>query len=430
MDIRKLLNNRILKNVTLLVSGTAIAQIILMLFQLVLRRLYSPEVFGAFSVYMSIVGILIILSTMRYELAVVLPKEDRKASGLVAGGILISLTINILVLIITIIFKKYIVNWLDFPEKYGYWLYFVPLSTFLFSTYQFLNYWLTRNSAFKAISINKVSRRLSEGIVQSIFGAIKSPSGLFAGDIVGNAANITAGYYQAKRKGFTFKNLSFRKIRASLRRYSSFPKYQTIPAVLNAASMLLPVFFINKFYSSDTAGYFDLSRQMLIVPISFITASLSQVLLKELSDRVKNNAKLTPSILKTAMYLSIGILPFMIVIMIWGEGLFSFFFSETWRVSGNYSAILAPAFAVQFIVSPLSISFTVLEKLKVLAAWQICYFGAVLALLSLSHLSITYFLAIYTGINIVAYSIYFLLIINCTRRYDKRTENEIQTHIE
>lgn len=424
MEIRKLLNNRILKNVTLLVSGTAIAQIILMLFQLVLRRLYSPEVFGAFSVYMSIVGILVILSTMRYELAVVLPKEDRKASGLVAGGILISLTINILVLIITIIFKTYIIKWLDFPAEYGYWLYFVPLSTFLFSTYQFFNYWLTRNSAFKAISINKVSRRLSEGIVQTIFGAVKSASGLFTGDIVGNVANITAGFYQTKRKGFTFSNLSWRKIKASLKRYSSFPKYQTIPAVLNTASMLLPIFLINKFYSSETAGYFDLSRQMLIVPISFITASLSQVLLKELSDRVKNNAKLTPSILKTAMYLSIGIIPFMVVIMIWGEGLFSFFFSETWRVSGSYSAILAPAFAVQFIVSPLSISFTVLEKLKVLAAWQICYFGAVLALLSLSYLPITHFLAIYTGINIVAYTIYFLLIINCTRKYDKRTGNE------
>ncbi len=424
MEIRKLLNNRILKNVTLLVSGTAIAQIILMLFQLVLRRLYSPEVFGAFSVYMSIVGILVILSTMRYELAVVLPKEDRKASGLVAGGILISLAINILVLIITIIFKAYIIKWLDFPAEYGYWLYFVPLSTFLFSTYQFFNYWLTRNSAFKAISINKVSRRLSEGIVQTIFGAVKSASGLFTGDIVGNAANITAGFYQAKRKGFTFCNLSWRKIKASLKRYSSFPKYQTIPAVLNTASMLLPIFLINKFYSSETAGYFDLSRQMLIVPISFITASLSQVLLKELSDKVKNNAKLTPSILKTAMYLSIGIIPFMVVIMIWGEGLFSFFFSETWRVSGSYSAILAPAFAVQFIVSPLSISFTVLEKLKVLAAWQICYFGAVLALLSLSYLPITHFLAIYTGINIIAYTIYFLLIINCTRKYDKRTGNE------
>ena len=424
MEIRKLLNNRILKNVTLLVSGTAIAQIILMLFQLVLRRLYSPEVFGAFSVYMSIVGILVILSTMRYELAVVLPKEDRKASGLVAGGIFISLAVNILALIITVIFKTYIISWLDFPEEYGYWLYFVPLSTFLFSVYQLLNYWLTRNSAFKAISINKVFRRLSEGITQTGLGFAKSPFGLFAGDIIGNSVNIASGFYQAKRKGFTFKNLSIKKIRASLKRYSSFPKYQTIPAVLNTASMLLPVFFINKFYSSETAGYFDLSRQMLIVPISFITASLSQVLLKELSDRVKNNAKLTPSILKTAMYLSIGILPFMIVIMIWGEGLFSFFFSETWRVSGSYSAILAPAFAVQFIVSPLSISFTVLEKLKVLAAWQVCYFGTVLALLCLSFLPITYFLAIYTGINIVAYTIYFLLIINCTRNYDKRTGNE------
>ncbi len=218
--------------------------------------------------------------------------------------------------------------------------------------------------------------------------------------------------------------MSWRKIKASLKRYSSFPKYQTIPAVLNTASMLLPVFFINKFYSSDTAGYFDLSRQMLIVPISFITASLSQVLLKELSDKVKSNAKLSPSILKTAMYLTIGILPFMIVIMIWGEWIFSFFFSDIWSLSGKYSAILAPAFAVQFIVSPLSISFTVLEKLKVLAVWQICYFGAVLSLIWIKFLPITHFLAIYTGINILAYTIYFILIINCTRKYDKRTGNE------
>ncbi len=419
MKIKNILKNSIFKNVATLVSGTAIAQLILIGFQLILRRLYSPEVFGAFAVYMSITGILIILSTLRYELAVVLPEEDRKANSIVIGGIIISLLINTFVLFVIIFFKNSIINILDFPSKYSFWLYFVPLSTFLFSSYQMMNYWLTRNGAFKAIATNKVFRRSSEGITQSIFGILTSNIGLFIGDIIGSLTNNMSGIYQIKKKGFTLKTISVKKVKSSLKRYSGFPKYQALPAILNTTSMLLPVFIINKFFSAHTVGYYDLSRQILAVPIAFITASLSQVLLKEFSDKIKGRKPLLKNVIKTSLYLTIGILPFVIAIIFWGQELFSFVFSDTWKESGIYSAILVPAFAIQFIVSPLSISFTVLEKLKTLAIWQILYFVAISSLILFKNLNIEYFLLLYTIINLSAYLIYYLLILSICRKYDK-----------
>ncbi len=418
IQIKEILKNSILKNVATLVSGTAIAQLILIGFQLILRRLYSPEVFGAFAVYMSIAGILIILSTLRYEFAVVLPEEERKANSIVVGGITISLIINILALLIILLFKDWIIKVFVFPEKYSFWLYFIPLSTFLFSSYQMLNFWLTRKGAFKSIATNKVFRRSFEGIIQSGFGLLSSNIGLILGDILGSFANIISGIYQAKKNGFSIKVISTKKIKSSLKRYRGFPKYQALPAILNTTSILLPVFLINKYFSPETVGFFDLSRQILAVPIAFITASLSQVLLKDYSDKVKKGNPLMRGVLKTSLLLTLGMIPFVVAIVFWGQELFSFVFSSTWKQSGIYSAILVPAFAIQFIVSPLSISFTVLEKLKTLAIWQILYFGSILSLILFKDLSIEKFLLLYTIINLSAYLIYYFLILSICKKYD------------
>lgn len=416
---KNLLGNRILKHAATLISGTVIAQVILIAVQLIIRRMYSADDFGAFSLYMSIVGVLVVVVTMRYELAVVLPKEEKTSVAILVGGIFISLIINSIILAAIYFFQQPIIRMLNFPVEYAHWLYLVPLSTLLFSVYQFFNYWLTRRSAFKAISLNKVCRRTSEGVTQIGAGVAKIQVGLPVGDIVGNSVNIISAYFQAARRGLTFKGQSPDTVVQALKEYNNFPKYQAVPAVLNTLSMLLPVFFLNAFFGVTVTGYFDLSRQILAVPIAFITASLMQVLLKELRDKVVEKQRITPTIMKTAIVLTAIILPFVAIILLWGPQLFSFFFSSVWEESGRYAQILTFAFAIQFVVSPLSICFTVLEKLKTLAAWQIGYFLLVLALYFFRHLPVDQFLWIFTALNILAYSIYFILILFNCKKFDR-----------
>ena len=70
------LNAEITKNSFTLVSSTIVAQAIPLLLHPVLRRIYSPETFGAFAVYLNILSILVVITTFRYETAIVLPKSD------------------------------------------------------------------------------------------------------------------------------------------------------------------------------------------------------------------------------------------------------------------------------------------------------------------------------------------------------------------
>ena len=80
--VKKIFGNTIIKNLSYLVTGTALAQVLIILFQLILRRIYTPADFGAFAVYMSIIGIIAVIASLRYEQTIILPADDNKAYNL------------------------------------------------------------------------------------------------------------------------------------------------------------------------------------------------------------------------------------------------------------------------------------------------------------------------------------------------------------
>ena len=60
-----------------LASGTAIAQLLLVLAMPVLTRLYTPADYGALAVYSSTLTVLLVLASLRYEVAIPLPENER-----------------------------------------------------------------------------------------------------------------------------------------------------------------------------------------------------------------------------------------------------------------------------------------------------------------------------------------------------------------
>ncbi|MCD4745757.1 MAG: oligosaccharide flippase family protein [Bacteroidales bacterium] len=419
MTKKEIFSSEFLRNILTLISGTAIAQLIPVAMQLILRRIYTPEVFGAFAVYMSLVGILVVVSTLRYEMAIVLPEKDKDATNIVGLSIFISVSINVIFFLILLIFKEQIIKLLDFPVEYSYWLYLIPLSTLLLSTYQALNYWLIRKKAFKASSINKISRRSAEGIIQASMGFLKKPLGLALGDIIGNLANNISGLIQLKKNDFKFSNINFVTIKYVAKRYIEFPKYQAFPYLLNTISLLFPVLIINRIYSEDITGYFDLSRMVLALPLSLITMSISQVLFQKISEKRNKGEKILKDILNTSKTLALLTIPAIIILYFWGTELFGFVFGKTWEISGDYTSILVFSYSIKFIVSPISIVFPALEKIKIGAIWQIFYFCTIIILVFLPEIAIKDFLFIYVGIELIAYAIYFFMIYKVTQNYDK-----------
>ncbi|MCK5823357.1 MAG: oligosaccharide flippase family protein [Bacteroidales bacterium] len=417
-------NNEFVKNLVTLISGTAIAQIIAVLFQLIVRRIYTPADFGAFAVYMSLVGIVATVVTLRYELAIVLPKKDKTAANVFFLSIIINFLFSLLLFIAVLIFKDKLVSFLNFPADYSYWLFFVPLSVFLFSLYQSINYWLIRKKAYKSSSINKIVRRSAEGSVQASFGYLKVPFGLVIGDFVGNIANNISGFYQILKNKFKFSYINKTELIYVLKRYKEFPKYNTFPALFNSISLLLPIILINKFYSQTLTGYFDLSRVVLAMPLALITTSLSQVLLQHISEKKNKHDSIKKYILNISVILFITALIGVTVFSLWSVNIFSFVFGENWIMSGEFTKILIFSYAIKFIVSPLSVIFTSLERIKIGSIWQFFYFCLIISLLFFRSFDILIFLKIYVIIDLIAYSVYFLLILFVSNQYEKSLKNK------
>ena len=76
---KKLLKSEFSRNVMTLLTGSVIAQFIPLLLTPILSRLFSPEEFGLFAFYISIITLFSAIATGRYELAILLPKDDKKA---------------------------------------------------------------------------------------------------------------------------------------------------------------------------------------------------------------------------------------------------------------------------------------------------------------------------------------------------------------
>ena len=118
------------RNVFALMTGTTIAQAIPIAISPILTRIYTPEDFGVFALYMAIASILSVIATGRYELAIMLPKKDEDAINIAALSIIISFFVSFVSLLIVFVFNAQITNLLGNPEISN-WLYFIPLTVLL-----------------------------------------------------------------------------------------------------------------------------------------------------------------------------------------------------------------------------------------------------------------------------------------------------------
>jgi len=414
-----LLRSELLRSASILISGTVIAQLISILLQPFLRRFFSPESFGIYSVYLSLIGIIIVISSLRYDDAIVLPKTDKESANVLSLALIFSFIFDLLLFVFVMITGGKIITFLNLPSNFPVRvLYIIPLGAFLYNSYQCINYWLIRKRKFYSVSLNKLLRRGSEGISQVTFALIKKSNGLIYSDIIGQSVNVITVIIQTINNGLTFRVVSLTKLKYVFKKYKDFPKFNLIPAFMSTCSYMLPPIFINKFFSSESAGFFDLTKLLLSVPLALVATSFSSVLLQRVSEKFNNRQsflnELRPVILVVGLISLIEIL----AIVFFGENLFRFIFGDTWLFSGKISKIMVWSFTFNFIVSTFTTIFVSMRKIKTYSIYQLFYFIAILALLFFKNLGFVEFLKIYVIIEVICYTVLTAIMIFTITRYE------------
>lgn len=425
--LKKIKQSEFLSNSLILITGTLIAQLIPILLQPFLRRMFSPSEFGYFAIYTTIVGVLISLSNLKYENAIVVAKKNETANDLLKGGIIISFFFSSVILILMILFES---TWTAFFEisdfnKNIFWL--IPISVFALSSYQCMNFWFIRFKKFKTSSANKLIRRSSEGSSQLFLGFLKKSktvksnfNGLIIGGVIGDVSNFIFGLWQCRKYGLKWTQFNFKNIKYALKKHKEFPIFNALPSFLNTFSLMFPIIIVSFLFGNEITGQFDLSRVVLALPLALISVSVSQVYLQRISEQIKNKQKIFKEYKKMLLLLASLSIPGAIIGYLICEPIFILFFGENWTTAIKITQILIFSYAIKFIVSPLSVSIIALEKLKWSALWQFSYFILIISLFFLKGKSFEEFFIIYAILEIVIYLLYFVITTYLILSHDKQ----------
>lgn len=353
------------RNVLTLMTGTTIAQAIPIAISPILTRLYSPEDFGLFGLYMSMVTMLSVLTTGRYELAIMLPKKDEDAINLLMLSLIISVFVSIFFLIIILIFNQEITKVLGNPSISN-WLYMIPISIFFIGIYQSFTLWHNRKKRYKDLAKTRVIQNGIMGIGNIGLGTVfTGVLGLIVGLLLGQILAIyklihTSTLYDKK----IYSYVSSLKIKSLAKKYIKFPKYDILAAFSNVASQQVPHILFNALFSSTIAGYFYLTQRMMSMPVNLISSAVLDVFKEQAAKDYKkegNASKIYIATFKKLFLLSI--IP-SVLIYIFSVDIFMIVFGEKWNIAGEYAQILVPMLFLRFISNPLSFMFYIGEKQK------------------------------------------------------------------
>ncbi len=350
------------KSVLTLIGGTTIAQALNFIFSPITTRLFSPEVFGDLSVFTSITGIIGIIICLRYELAIVLPQDDDEGFSLLKLCLIFATIISILAGTIFLFAGNAIYASFGAPNLVQYW-YYVPISLFLTGIIQACNYWLTRTRQFVVLSWNKVIPVIVVNVVSIGLGLLGNRAlgaRLFA-IFLSNIANIAVLAKAVAPEFISKKHATQSNYQQLIKKYKNFLIYDIWGALLNNLSWMIVPILMNAYYGSNAAGQYSIGMRVIQIPASLIGASISQVFLKNASEKRFSYSLYSYSI-ETAKKLFKYTAPIGIFLLFFGKPIFHIIFGNQWDLAGIYSQILAPWAVLWFISSPLSAIYTICQK--------------------------------------------------------------------
>ena len=368
--LSKLPKNLFVRNASVLVGGTLMAQILLVIASPMLTRLYTPEDFGLLAVYVSMLAITLLLASLRYDLAIPLPKNDVEAADIAVLSLILVVITSFLVAIIVLVSRENIAEILDLPELVSH-LWLLPLGTLFGGMYNVFNRWSVRTKHFGLIASTNIRKTFALLVIQLSafkFGGIA----LLLGQVISHGV----GVLRLARP--SFNDVSLNGIRDAALRYKRFPFYSSPAGLARVLGVELPSFVLTAAFSPAAAGLYALTKRVCGVPAAVIGGAVSQVFVASAADAYRDGT--LGALVRTfhAKMAYIG-LPFMLLLMMLGPKLFGIIFGSAWIQAGEFACWMAPWLYLGFVSSPISTVTAIMELQKqglvfhlVLLAFRIC----------------------------------------------------------
>ena len=330
------------RGVAVLAGGTAFGQALTILASPVLTRLYGPADFGALAVYTSMLGIAGALAALSYHQAIPLPEGDDDAAQVLGLSLILTVLVAGLVAVAVVLGGSRLVKFLDAPALVPY-LWMIPLGVLGLTAYEVLTQWAVRRRTFPAIARTAVARGAAQtgtqlGLGFAGFGSFGLLLGQLLAQWVGSGSLLRRAFRESRME---LRGITASGMRVAASRFSRFPRYMAPSVLLNVAGMHAPALLLSYFFGPIVTGFYALGARILMMPVSLIAKSASQVFFASAPGYLREGRLGTEVEVLFRRMLRLTLAP-VLIIAVSAPALFAVIFGEEWREAGVYLAWLAP----------------------------------------------------------------------------------------
>lgn len=410
--MKKILEKYIDSSVLTLLSGTAFSQLIPILASLILTRIYQPSQFGLYAAYFAVVFPLSIISSLRYEMTIILPRRIQHASMLfLSSTILCSIFCCILWVILAgalTFYQPSDVLYINYS-----WVQLIPVGVFFTTFFQIMSIWSNRLETYGILAQARIYQTIISAIFSIGLGYLKADvMSLILGNITGLFFGNTFILLR-HRKTFCFENSSlnylYRKSLVLLKENIKTPKYLLPAHLINAIYSQIPIYLFSFFYGPTVVGYFSLAQRSVRLPTAVISNSFGEVFRQRASQLFTSKKSIVKVYKRTLKKLIIIAAAPFLVLGLMGPSLFSFFFGTTWNESGAYVQVLVIMYFMQFISTPFNSIFLIYQRQDIelrINVISVVLNTMILVVGGFLHIDIFLIIGLYSVLNALIYLVF------------------------
>jgi len=403
----RLRGNEFARNTAILSLGTAFAQGLNILAMPILSRLYTPIDFGLLAIFVAVSGIVATSITLRYEMAILLPKRDQEAKSLMGLSALLVLFGSIFFTVIAFLMP------LSLKKSFGIeilenWLISAIFCGMATSLIAIGTGWYNRSQSYKNIVMLRVLQSGVSVSLSLLLGIWGVATGMMMAQLV--ALSLVAFYATWCLKYVYLRDNDFNLMEVA-KKHSAAPKYLLPTSLLDVATLHLPIFLITAWFNTETAGQFSMAWKVLGLPSALIGGAIGQVFYQKFSVLWPDSIACKKLLTNTWSTLAIiGVVP-MLVIVFFGVEIFSFFLGNAWEEAGSIASIIAPMLFLMLISSPTSGTYLVLgmQKKSLLFGISVLIYRPVCIYIGFLYQNLTYGLIALVLAEILQIFIYQIL---------------------
>lgn len=333
-------DSKLVREAATLLSGNVLAQVISVLAYLVLTRIFSPTDFALFNIFYSYIEVLIIFSTCKYELAVVVASNEAETAAMARFALRLNTYVSLTLLAVaTLLYFTHALPG-DFSHL-GIIALLIPPMVYFTGTSRVYAALFNRVRRYRLIAASEASNATAASLLKAIFGLLgMKRAGLPLGAVLGQAAaNLL---YRLRLKGLHLPKTTKEQRMEAARKHRNFPFFVATKDFINSFSFNLPFLWLALYFDKAEVGLFGLALTFTARPANIVSSAFERVLFARTAEQVRRHLAIGRLVGRFMLLFNVVALPVCILGWFFAEPLSVFFFGDRWQGCGVYVQSLLP----------------------------------------------------------------------------------------